>query len=110
MKLTNLQKVINELNAPFELMGNMKESQFNFTIEENDGKIYIYDRNECYYIYYADDMLEMLGDIASEFEHEFDSTNYEDSVSKKLNDAIKKDFGEDAYIEWVDNVVMVIGQ
>lgn len=111
-KLTNLEKVIKELNAPTVYEDDeVFESQFDFTYRIQNNAygqtcIYVYDKNENYYIDYAyDNHIQML-DLAREFGFKVDK-NWDDEIHNRLNAAIKKDLGDDIYFEWNDNVVLV---
>ena len=106
-KLKNLRKVIDKLNAPrtFEFEGETEtyESPFEFVIKErtdiNEDKtpsIAIYDRNEEYNIDYEENMSCLLGH------------HYEDDILPQLENAIKKDLGNEYYIEHYDSVLMYI--
>ena len=114
MKTTNLDKVLAELNAPYEIDGETFESSFDFTTRvvddhySNSGKrLEIFDRNECYYIDYAYESYLMAREFADEFGFET-PTDYSDDVHNKIEAAVKKDFGEESYLEWVNNVVMMV--
>ena len=114
MKTTNLDKVLAELNAPKTYDGETFESLFNFKTRvvddhySNSGKRFeIFDANECYYIDYAYENHVGLCQIADEFGFE-PPTSYNDDVHDKIEAAVKKDFGEESYLEWVNNVVMMV--
>lgn len=113
-KLTNLEKVIAELNAPTVWEdGEVDESRFDFTYRcvnheyHNVPIIEIYDRNECYYADYLEELNCLMYDAAQEFGFKYEPIR-EDEIHNKLNDAIKKDLGDDHYLEWEDNVVMSV--
>ena len=108
-KMRNLKKAIAELNAPKEFDGDVIESQFDFTIREENGRIEVFDKNECYCMYYAEEVYCMMMDAAAEFGFEPPS-EVSDNVFEKLEAAVKEDFGKDAYIGWYDNVVMCVAR
>ena len=107
-KLKHLETAIAELNAPTEIEGEEFKSNFDFVLEpqEEKGVYHLYDRNECYHLYYAEDAYWLMVDCASEFG--FDPpTEMHDKVMEKLEDALRKDVGNaNAYIDWYDNVRM----
>lgn len=106
-----LQKTINELNASKydEDFEEMIESPFHFETRTENGLIYLYDSNENYSISYLDEQNSLLYDVCYEFGCKFEPiTN--DGIHEKLLKAIQKDFGKSAYIEWFDNVTMVIAK
>lgn len=105
-KYPNLQKVLDELNASSEEDGETYASEFDFKTQIVDGRLYIYDANENYHIYYEEDLNYMLKDLADEFDFEYKFTP--DTVLPRLEKAIKKDFGHKAYIEWETNVRMLV--
>lgn len=105
--LKHLNIAIAELNAPMEIDGETMESNFDFVLEpQGNGVYHLYDRNECYHFYYAEDAYWSMMDLASEFG--FDPpTEMHDKVMEKLEDALRKDVGNaNAYIDWYDNVRM----
>ena len=107
-KHKNLEAVIQELNAPTTLEdGYVLEPNFDFKYREYPDHIDIFDANECYNIDYLEEVNCMAYDCAQEFGYKYESTT-EDDVHNKLTDAIKKDFGEDKYLEWENNVVMSV--
>ena len=113
-KMTNLTKVLAELNAPrtFEFEGETEtfDSPFNFvTRETDDGRLEVFDSNEAYWIDYDYDSFVGMCDLAEEFGFER-PTEMTDSVHDKIEQAIKLDLGDDAYLEWQNSVVMLIAQ
>lgn len=107
--MKNLQKAIEELNAPKEYDGEVFESLFNFEIKEEDGRIIIVDANEHYYIDYLEEQNELMRDCSYEFGFEFKPI-LEDKIMEQLEQAVKKDFGEDSYIEWYTNIEMIVAK
>lgn len=105
-KLKHLETTIAELNAPVEIDGETMESNFDFVLEpQGNGSYHLYDRNECYHLYYAEDAYWLMVDCASEFG--FDPpTEVKDDIMEKLEEALRKDVGKEAYIDWYDNVRM----
>lgn len=101
--MENLKKVIEELNAPNEIDGVTYESPYDFKIKDNK----IYDVNECYNIDWLEEQNCLMYDASQEFGFEFEPMS-SDTIHDKLLEAVKKDFGEDSYLEWENNVVMVI--
>lgn len=102
-KLNNLLSTINKLNEPMIIDGRQYESEFHFVLEGNE----LYDKNETYNI----DYLETMNCAYQEFNDEFGpyfKYEDEDKIMKKLEDAVKKDLGKNAYIDWVNSVRMVI--
>ena len=108
-KMKNLQEAINKLNAPKEYDGEIFESHFKFVVKEEDGKIIIVDENENYYIDYLEEQNSLLYDCANELGFEF-KPMLEDKIMEQLEEAIKKDFGKDGYIEWHTNIEMIIAR
>lgn len=106
-KLKHLETAIAELNAPYEIDGETMESNFDFVLEERDGILCLYDRNECYHYDYAYGTYCMMCDLADEFGTE-PPTEMTDSVHDKLEDALRKDWGKGAYLDWYDNVIMMV--
>lgn len=109
--MKNLIDTIKKLN----IIGadeNGKCAWFDFRIRENkknDGSklIEIYDSNENYNIDYLEEQNSLLYETCRELG--FDYEPYEnDDIHDDLLKAIKKDFGEEAYLEWENNVVMVV--
>lgn len=108
---THLKKLLDTLNAPkeYEFDDGDKEffdSDFNFKMREDDGKLLIYDTNEVYTINYEEDLADIYSQIADEFGVEMKTPR--DTIMPQILDAVKKDFGKDAYIEWENNVVMTV--
>lgn len=113
-KLTNLEKVIAELNTPTVLDdGDVLDSMFDFTYKcvnheyHNVPVIEIYDRNEYYNIDYLEELNSEMYYAAQEFGFKYKPIR-EDEIHDKLNAAIKKDLGNDHYLEWENNVVMSV--
>lgn len=110
--LKNLQKTIEKLNKPtmieFEDGIEMFESEFNFQIEERNGNLVIYDKNENYNIDYLENLNDELTSILDEFEFGKFEPETVDKIHEELEEAIKKDLGKDAFLEWEDSVVMII--
>ena len=99
-----IDKVVAKLNAPID---DDVESLFRFKVVDYPDHIEIYDANEQYNIDYDDEAFYLAVDAADEFG--FEKPKYdESSVTKSIRDAVKKDFGKDAYPEWQDSVRMVI--
>lgn len=108
MKFTNLENTIKELNSPTVYEdGETLDSQFNFKYRMSDNHIEIYDANEQYYMDYLEETNCLLYECSMEFGFEYEPER-EDKIFTKLETAIKKDLGEDKYIEWEDNVVMSV--
>lgn len=108
MKLENLKKTIEELNADtvFE-DGESMPSMFDFTYKVEDNHVRIYDANEYYNIDYLENLNYELSDAAEEFGFKYEPIT-EDEVHDKLTKAIQKDLGKDKYLEWEDYVVMSV--
>ena len=104
--MKNIKEAIKELNAPEEIEGEMFESPFNFKIREYEDHIEIYDSNENYHSDYAYESYYMACSIADEFGFK-PPKEMTDDVYDALNEAVKKDFGKDAYIDWYDHVTMM---
>lgn len=99
-----IDKVVAKLNAPID---DDVESLFRFKVVDYPDHIELYDANEQYNIDYDDEAFYLAVDAADEFG--FEKPKYdESSVTKSIRDAVKKDFGKDAYPEWQDSVRMVI--
>ena len=104
--LTNLKKVVEELNAPkvyeFEGVKEEFESPFNFVIKERDdifkGCIAIYDTNEEYDYNYAENMSCITGHSCS------------DTIRPRLEAALEKDLGKEYYLEQQDSIIMFIAK
>lgn len=108
MKFTNLNKAIAELNAPYVWEdGETDDSLFNFTYRVFKNHIHIWDENEYYNIDYVENLNCLAYDAALEFGFKYEPTT-EDEVHNKLERAIKKDLGNDKYLEWEDSVVMSV--
>ena len=103
LKHPNIDKLVQKLNAD---NGDL-ESLFRFKVVDYPDHIELYDANEQYNIDYDDEAFYLAVDAADEFG--FEKPKYdESSVTKSIRDAVKKDFGKDAYPEWQDSVRMVI--
>ena len=103
LKHPNIDKLVQKLNADD---GDL-ESLFKFKVVDYPDHIELYDANEQYNIDYDDEAFYLAVDAADEFG--FEKPKYdESSVTKSIRDAVKKDFGKDAYPEWQDSVRMVI--
>lgn len=105
--LQNLQDTIKELNAPSVIDGETYESSFDFVIQEHNNRVYLFDKNENYHIDYLEELNESMYDLSFEFGFKFKAETV-DKIHEKLEQAIKKDLGESAYIEWETNVKMLI--
>lgn len=108
MKLENLKKTIEELNADtvFE-DGESMPSMFNFSYHVHKNYITLYDENEYYNIDYLENLNYELSYAAEEFGFEYEPET-EDEIFEKLTKAIQKDLGKDKYIEWEDSVAMSV--
>ena len=105
--LKNLRKVIRELNAPIDIDGEKFERGFEFKIKKEGDSVLLYDCNERYHADYAYESFCLMRQAAAEFG--FDPPKeYDDDIYNKLNEALKKDLGNDAFIEWEDHVRMCI--
>lgn len=107
--MKNLKNVIEKLNAPTEYDGEIFESLFNFIIEQDNNLIYIVDTNEHYYIDYLEEQNCLLKDCAEEFGVDFKPMLH-DKIMEQLEEAVKKDFGKNAYIEWYTNIEMIVAK
>lgn len=105
--MKSLLKTIKKLNTPDVIEGYEMESLFNFKIREEKGILKIYDEKENYHIDYLDEMNSLLYDASIEFGTSFIPMET-DNIMQQLETAIKCDFGNDSYIEWETNVVMVV--
>lgn len=108
MKLENLKKTIEELNADtvFE-DGESMSSMFDFCYHVHKNYITIYDTNEYYNMDYLEELNSEMYYAAQEFGFKYEPER-EDEIFNKLTKAIQKDLGKDKYIEWEDNVVMSV--
>lgn len=104
--MRNLQRVIEQLNSPVEIEGCDERfpSEFNFILEGNR----LYDSNECYHIGYAEDQRWLLQSIGEEFGLTDSDFEDEDRIYNQLLEAVQADLGDNAYIEWENNVIMNI--
>lgn len=110
--IANLEKTIKKLNAPMTWTDEDGEtysenSEFDFTYKICDTHIEIWDNNECYNIDYLEELNALHYGCAMEFGYKFEPIT-EDEVHDKLERAVKKDLGEDKYLEWEDNVRMSV--
>lgn len=110
--VANLEKTIKSLNAPMTWTDEDGEtysenSEFDFTYKICDTHIEIWDNNEYYNIDYLENKNYMLSERAWEFGFKFEPET-EDEVHDKLEQAIKKDLGENKYLEWEDSVKMSV--
>ena len=105
--LQNLKETIKELNAPSVIDGETYESSFNFIIQEKNNRFYLFDENESYHIDYLEEQNALMYDCSLEFGFKFEAETI-DKIHEKLEQAIKKDLGQDAYLEWENNVRMLI--
>ena len=106
-KLTHLNETIKELNAPSVIDGETFESQFEFTLIEENDRLYLFDTKENYYIDYLEEQNSLMYDLSWEFGFKFEAETV-DKIHEKLEKAIQKDLGKDAYLEWQDSVKMLI--
>lgn len=104
-RFKNLLSAIDQLNSSTTIDDHVYKSLFNFTIEERDGRIEIYDANEQYYCDYEEDYNCEMASFAEEFGLKFEYVS--DPIMKVLEEALKKDV-KDAYFEWENNLVLVI--
>ena len=106
--VANLEKTIKKLNAPYEWEdGTTDKSEFDFQYKICPDHIEIFDANEYYNIDYLENKNCMLSERAWEFGFEFEPET-EDDIHNKLERAIKKDLGDDKYLEWEDSVIMSV--
>ena len=110
-ELKNLKKVINELNSSslYEYDGEIEvyESQFKFKLEERKEGLVLFDENENYNIDYLEELNCSMYDLSNEFGFEFIPETI-DEIHKKLENALKKDLGNEFFLEWQDTVTMLI--
>lgn len=100
-KHPHLDAAIKELNSPIIIDGDNYDSDFDFVVEEDeDGTIKIYDNNEVYHYYYLEDIIR-----ASDNNYDI-----QDDILEKLQAAVKQDFGDDAYIDWENQTVMIVAK
>lgn len=99
MNMKNLRKAVEELN----------ENDFDFVIVEEEKMVYIYDARENYNINYVDDVNEICYEASIEFGFKFEPMT-EDDVFEKLESAIKKDFGQDVYLDWETSTRLVFAK
>lgn len=103
---SNLQKLIDELNASSTIDGEKIESSFKFKLVEENGQLFLFDENENFTINYEEDMAYMYQDIVDEFGGKMPEVL--DTITPRIEEAVKADFGKDAYIEWEDTVRMIV--
>ena len=103
-----LQKVLEELNSPKIIEGEKYDSNFKFITRREDGCLFIYDEYENYHIDYLEELNWLMHDCAEEFGTEFKPILV-DKIHEEIKEAIKKDFGESADLDWYDNVTMCVG-
>lgn len=101
--MKHLEKIIEELNAPKTYDGETYESEFDFKVDDDR----IYDANECYHIDYLGDCNSLMYDVCQEFGFPFEPKTI-DEIHEKLEKAVKEDFGENTYLDWEDNMTMII--
>lgn len=107
-QFTNLDEVIKELNAPTIYEdGEIMESEFEFEYRIINNVIELYDKNENYNYNYLDNLNSISRDVCWEFGFDFEPIT-EDEVMEKLLKAVKKDFGNETFIEWQDYTIMNI--
>ena len=106
-KLTHLNETIKELNAPSVINGETFESEFEFVVVEENDRLYLFDTKENYYIDYLEEQNCLMYDVACEFGFIFEAETI-DKIHEQLEQAIKKDLGKDAFLEWQDPVKMLI--
>lgn len=102
----HLKELISKLNKPVEFEDEVFEPIFNFTLEQRDGQWFLYDSNEQYTINYEEDQMYFYQQVADEFGAKIPDVS--DDIFPQLEQAIKADFGDDAYFEWEDSVTMVV--
>lgn len=106
-KLTHLNEAIKELNAPSVINGETFESEFEFVVAEENGRLYLFDTKENYYIDYLEEQNCLMYDVAMEFGFEFEAETV-DKIHERLEKAIKSDLGKGAFLEWENPVKMLI--
>ena len=108
--LKNLKTLIKKLNAPVNYEGETFESKFNFKLEERiyEGRkvMCLFDSKENYGLHYEENINSLNYDCAEEFGFKF--TYQSDDIMPQLEKALKKDLGEDAYLEYENSVIMHI--
>ena len=104
--MKNLNELLNKLNA-HDVYGD--ESLFRFQTRVENGLIHIFDANENYHIDYLEEMNCLMRDASEEFGFDFEP-QLDDKIMNQITEAVKVDFGKDAYIEWENNVVMVVAK
>lgn len=107
--MKNLLATIKKLNAPKIIDGEEFESNFKFETREENGQLHVYDAWECYHYDYLEEQNYLMADCAAEFGFKF-TPKETDEIMEQLLAAVKADFGDDAYIEWENNVVMVVAK
>jgi len=101
-KMENLKREVEKLNRD-------KTFEFDFKIREENNLIEIYDANENYSIDWLQETNANLHEVCLEFGKEFKPCE-NDLIHDRLEIAVKKDFGEDAYIDWINNLIMVVAK
>jgi len=102
----HLKELIIKLNKPVEFEDEVFEPIFNFNLEQRDGQWFLYDANEQYTFNYEEDQMYFYQQVADEFGAKIPDVS--DDIFPQLEQAIKADFGNDAYFEWEDSVTMVV--
>jgi len=111
--MENLKKAVAELNKPIMVDGEEFDRGFNFVIREDyerEGDLVVFDANENYNYDYNDNNYWLMVEAAEEFGLEKPTKYPEDTIHEKLEEAVKKDFGKSAYLEWYDSVVMMVAR
>lgn len=105
--MKELQKALEMLNTSSIIDGETFESVFSFVLKEEDGVIFIYDENENYTIDYLEEKNALFEEASFEFGFNFKPIEV-DEIYKKIEKAIKKDFGKDTILEWYDHVTLCV--
>lgn len=108
LEMKNLQKALDKFNAPQIIDGDEFKSNFKFTTRREGNLLFIYDEYENYHIDYLEELNWLMHDCAEEFGTEFKPILV-DEIHEEIKEAIKKDFGESADLDWYDNVAMCVG-
>ena len=103
---SHLEELIKQLNSPLDIDGEEFESEFNFELKEEDGTLFLYDTKENYTINYEEDQYYMYQEFVAEFGGRMPEVL--DKITPQIIEAVKADFGKDAYVEWENNVRMII--
>ncbi len=108
--LKNLKTLIRKLNAPVIYNDETFESKFSFKLEERTylGRkvMCLFDANENYGLHYEENTNALNYDCAKEFGFKF--IYKPDDIMPQLETALKKDLGENAYLEYENSVIMHI--